>query len=97
MEDLLRFLQPGIISFLGAAIVVLVLTFVISGSMKKSTDEEVLKAAKWVRRIGLAIVVVLAAIFIWQALVAISINNVDRSIIDRGGIDFDRYSAPPTN
>jgi len=96
MEDLIRFLQPGIISFLGAAIVILALTLVISRFMKKSTDEDIRKAAKLVKWIGIGIVIVLTAIFVWQVLVALSINNVDRGIIDRSGIDFNRYGPSPT-
>lgn len=94
MEGILRFAQPGIIATLGAVIAVLVISHYV-GKMMKS-NEETAEAVKYVMPVRNAIVVLLALVFAWQLVVALSINDVNRSVIDRSGIDQNRYSLTAT-
>ncbi|KKR01037.1 MAG: hypothetical protein UT26_C0036G0016 [Microgenomates group bacterium GW2011_GWC1_39_12] len=88
-EDILRFAQPALIWILGATLFVFVATQVIISVMKRSNVEsKTIGYVKWVRNILLLLLIIA---FVWQLGVALSINAVDRSVIDRDGIDFSRY------
>jgi hypothetical protein len=60
------------------------------------SSEETVPAAKTTKSIRNTIVVLLALAFVWQLVVAISVNNVNRSVIDRSDLNTHRYDVTLT-
>jgi phosphoglycerol transferase MdoB-like AlkP superfamily enzyme len=93
MEGILRFAQPAIIMTVGAVILVLIVGYFVTKAVQTANGKEAAKKVK----IGTAVIVALLVLaFLWQLIVALSINDVNRSVIDRSGINQNRYQVTST-
>lgn len=92
MIDFLRFAQPTMVWTAGTLIAVILGYLIIISLMKRADNEDTKSVIPWVKWITRVVIILLVVALIWQLIVAASVNEIPRSVIDRTGINFDRFS-----